>query len=192
MAGELSGPAPIGGAPHRASGLDVIQALLRQDFISARHLVFRGRPALSAAEDLVCTRRAHAAHFLRPVRPADNSVALRSTLFGTWAEVSKSWRLPSFSRIAHTTPAQADRPSGFRPPQFSKGCRKIRFQKIGSREEVASNPILRSRCPLCANKLRERQSPPRLSALRRRAVVERRIKPKPGSQMRLRLNAGGP
>jgi len=28
------------------------------------------------------------------------------------------------SLIAHTTPAQAERPSGFRFPQFSKGCRQ--------------------------------------------------------------------
>src|SRR5689334_22735954 len=32
--------------------------------------------------------------------------------------------LPFLSRIAHTTPAQADRPAGFRSPQFSKRCRK--------------------------------------------------------------------
>jgi len=48
----------------------------------------------------------------------------------------------SSSRIAHATPAQANRPAGLRSPQFSKSCRKEPFQKIGSPEEIASNPIL--------------------------------------------------
>jgi hypothetical protein len=89
------------------------------------------------------------------------------------------WRMSSvptnafLSRIAHTTPAQADRPPGFRSPNFPKGVGKSRLQKIGSPAKVAGNPIsLALVVPrLCANNMRERHSP-RLSALRRGAVVE--------------------
>ena len=81
--------------------------------------------------------------------------------------------LPFYSCIAHPTPAPANRPSGFRPPQFSQGCRNHLFLKIGSPEKVARNPMsLALEVPrLCAHNLRERHSP-RLSALRRRAVVQ--------------------
>jgi hypothetical protein len=59
--------------------------------------------------------------------------------------------MPFLSRIAHTTPAQANRPFGFRFPRFSKSCRKELFQKVGSPEKVASNPIsLALVAPRCA------------------------------------------
>ena len=63
----------------------------------------------------------------------------------------------------------------FGPPNFPKFVGRVLFQKIGSPEKVASNPISLARVVprMCANTMRERQSP-RLSALRRGQLLKAR------------------
>jgi hypothetical protein len=71
--------------------------------------------------------------------------AARDVILLVWADVPKSRLLPFLSCIAHTTPAQADPPAGFRSPQFSKDSRKKSLRENWLRQKVPiGNPILRS------------------------------------------------
>ena len=157
-----------------------------------RYHEYRSRTAQNLHTLFSPGRRSASASFLAPTSlcgdtphaPDRNTVALRATFFRCPGGCPRS-RLWLFFRASRTRPRRkriALRVFG--PPNFPNAVGRSLFQKIGSPEKVASNPIsLALVVPrLCANHMRERHSP-RLSALRRGLLWKAR-------QAKTRLDSG--